>query len=216
MSERWIFVDLDGPVLDVSARYHRLHVDLVQQYGGWPFPLSVYWDCKRRRVPEMEILLRCGLSEAMAVEAEDLRREVIESPESLELDVPWPWVGEALTELEGFGRLALVTLRSHPEHLRAQFRRHPLELFFREILAGRGDGTPRAKAAMIRRSGLPFDPGSVLIGDTEVDIESGRALGIRTVALTCGIRVPELLESCGPDVVLEDLRQVPGWLEGLP
>lgn len=216
MSERWIFVDLDGPIFDVSARYHRLHEDLVRQYGGWPFPRSVYWDCKRRMVPEMEILLRCGLSEEMAVEAEARRRKQIEDPELLELDVPWPWVGEALTEMESFGRLALVTLRSHPERLKAQIWRHPLDLFFPQILAGRGDGTPRAKAEMIRRSGIPFDPGSVIVGDTEVDIESGRALGIRTVGLTCGIRAPELLESCAPDVLLEDLRGVPGWLEGLP
>jgi phosphoglycolate phosphatase-like HAD superfamily hydrolase len=216
MSERWIFVDLDGPVLDVSGRYHQLHRDVVQRFGGWPFPRAVYWDCKRRMVPEMEILIRCGLSEPMAREAEALRKERIESPESLELDVPWPWAGEALTGLEAFGRLALVTLRGHPERVGPQLRLHGLEIFFQRILAGRGDGTPRAKAAMIRSSGIPFGPGSVIVGDTEVDVESGRVLGIRAVALACGIRVPGLLERCGPDVILEDLRGVPGWLEGLP
>jgi phosphoglycolate phosphatase len=216
MSERWIFVDLDGPIFDVSARYHRLHEDIVKKYGGWPFPRSVYWDAKRRMTPETEILVRCGLPEEAAREAEAERREKIEHPEYLAIDKPWPWLAEPLNDLEDFGRLALVTLRAHPDRLRAQLRRHPLDLFFREILAGRGDGTPRAKADLIRKSGLFFDPGSVLIGDTEVDVESGRALGIRTIALGCGIRTPELLERCAPDVLLEDLRQVPGWLDGLP
>src|SRR5262249_59271517 len=90
----------------------------------------------------------------------------------------------------------------------------PLPLFFERVTAGRGDGTPMAKAALIRRSGFSWDPGSALIGDTEIDVESGRALGLRTAALGCGIRTPALLQICSPDVLLDDLRQVPAWLAG--
>lgn len=214
MSERWIFLDLDGPVLDVSARYHRVHRNVVQRHGGWPFPRAVYWEAKRNLVPETEILIRCGLSPEAAREADAQRRLEIERPDHLELDEPWPWMADVLDELWDLGRLGLVTLRQHRDRLDRQLDALGLHLFFREVVAGPGDGTPEAKAALLRRSGISWGPGSVLVGDTEVDVASGRALGLRTVALGCGIRTPALLAPWSPDALFEDLRQVPSWLEG--
>jgi phosphoglycolate phosphatase len=214
MSERWLFIDLDGPLLDVSHRYHRVHHDVVEELGGWPFPRTVYWESKRNRVPETEILARTGLPPEAAAQAVAERLRRIEEPRYLTLDRPWPWVAEALDELEGMGRLALVTLRNHPKRLDEQLRDLGLPLFFEHVIAGRGDGTPAAKAALIRQSGFSWGPGSALIGDTEIDVESGRDIGLRTAALGCGIRTPALLEICSPDVLLDDLRQVPAWLAG--
>lgn len=212
MNERWIFLDLDGPVLDVSARYHRVHQDVVERHGGWPFPRIAYWEAKRNRVPETEILIRCGLSPQAAREAEAQRRQEIERAEYLKLDEPWPWMADALDELWDLGRLGLVTLRHHRDRLDRQVQDLALHLFFRQVVAGQGDGTPEAKAALLRQSGISWAPGSILVGDTEVDVASGRALGLRTVAVGCGIRTPALLELSSPDVLLEDLRQVPAWL----
>jgi phosphoglycolate phosphatase len=212
--ERWLFLDLDGPVLDVSQRYHRVHHDVVEELGGWPLPRNVYWEAKRDRVPEMEILTRTGLSPEAAARAAAERLCRIEEPQYLVLDRPWPWVAEALDELEGMGRLALVTLRKHLDRLDKQVRALGLPLFFEHVIAGRGDGTPKAKAALLRESGISWAPGSVLVGDTEVDVASGRELGLRTVALGCGIRTPALLEPWAPDALLDDLRQVPVWLAG--
>jgi phosphoglycolate phosphatase len=214
MSERWIFLDLDGTLLDVSLRYHRLHQDVVERFGGWPFPSDAYWEAKRNRVPEREILMRAGLSAEAAQAALAERQEDLESPRYLALDTPWPWLAEVLDELESWGKLALVTLRNHPDRLERQVWELGLSLFIERVIAGRGDGTPEAKAALLRDSGICWSLDSVLVGDTEVDIASGRALGLRTAAVSCGIRAPALLESWSPDVLLEDLRQVPDWLIG--
>lgn len=214
MSERWIFLDLDGTVLDVSTRYCRVHRETVEMRGGWPFPNSVYWEAKRNLVPELEILARCGLPPEAVWEAAADRRRKLESPRYLDLDEPWPWMADVLTQLEDLGRLAIVTLRHHPDRLERQVQRIGLHLFCEPVISGPGDGTPEAKAALIQRSGIDWAPGSVLVGDTEVDVASGRALGLRTVALGCGIRNPALLAACSPDVLLEDLRQVPAWLAG--
>ena len=66
MARPWIFLDLDGPVLDVSGRYHRIHRETVEALGGRPLPSPEYWEAKRNRVPESEILARTGLSPAAA------------------------------------------------------------------------------------------------------------------------------------------------------
>jgi phosphoglycolate phosphatase len=213
MSKPWIFLDLDGPVLDVSGRYHRVHQGTVEELGGRPLPQSEYWKAKRNRVPEPEILARTGLSPAAAAQAEAERLRRIETSQYLTLDLPWPWSAAVLGELARFAPIALVTLRSHPDRLAKQLDALDLIRHLECVVAGRGDGTTAAKAALIRQSGIFWNSGSVLIGDTEVDVESGRALGLRTVALGCGIRTPALLEICSPDALLEDLRQVPAWLD---
>jgi phosphoglycolate phosphatase-like HAD superfamily hydrolase len=215
MSERWIFLDLDGTLLDVSERYYRAHRDVVLRHGGWPFPRDVYWTAKRNLVPENQILIRCGLSAEAAWQAEGRRRQDLERPAYLKLDQLWPWMGDALTGLEERGKLAIVTLRNHRDRLEEQIQRIGLGLFCDPVISGRGDGTPEAKAALIRQSGISWAPGSVLVGDTEVDVASGKALGLRTVAVGNGIRSPALLERCSPDVLLADLRQVPAWLDGV-
>jgi phosphoglycolate phosphatase-like HAD superfamily hydrolase len=214
MSERWLFLDLDGPVLDVSQRYYQVHRDVLERFGGWPFPLKAYWEAKRTLVPETEILMRAGLSREAAAEAAAERLRRIEDPQYLKLDQPWPWMADVLEELEGLGRLALVTLRHHQDRLDRQVIHLGLSLYFERVIAGRGDGTPEAKAALLRGCGISWAPGSVLVGDTEVDVASGRALGLRTVALGCGIRSPLVLERWSPDALFEDLRQVPAWLAG--
>ncbi|HEY0513841.1 MAG TPA: HAD family hydrolase [Thermoanaerobaculia bacterium] len=211
--ERWIFLDLDGTVLDVSARYHRVHQDIVERHGGWPFPHSVYWEAKRNLVPETEILIRCGLSPETAREADAQRRQEIEGSEVLQLDEPWPYMADVLDELEDLGRLAIVTLREHRDRLDRQVTSLMLPLYFKHVIAGPGDGTRQAKAALLRRSGISWGPGSVLAGDTEVDVASGRALGLRTVAVGCGLRTPELLAPWSPDALLDDLRQLARWLD---
>jgi phosphoglycolate phosphatase-like HAD superfamily hydrolase len=173
VSRRWIFLDLDGPVLDVSRRYHQVHRDVVLRHGGRPLEGEEYWDAKRNRVPEAEILARCGVSP----ETDTERLAEIEAPAYLALDRPWPWTGAVLEELARWGSLALVTLRNHPDRLTDQLAALDLARSFERIVAGRGDGTPEAKAALLRESGIGWGPGSVLVGDTEVDIASGKALG---------------------------------------
>ncbi len=212
MSGPWIFLDLDGPVLNVSRRYYRVHQDLVERFGGWPFPQTVYWEAKRNLVAESEILARTGLSPEDAREAAGLRLEEIEEVRYVGLDVPWPWAKATLAELAAIAPLALVTLRKRLDLVNWQLAVFGLAPHFTRVIAGRGDGTPEAKVALVREAGISWGPGSVFVGDTEVDVASGRALGLRTIALSCGIRSPALLEHWSPDVVLDDLRQVPGWL----
>jgi phosphoglycolate phosphatase len=212
VSRPWIFLDLDGPVLDVSRRYHQVHQDTVERFGGWPLPRTVYWEAKRNLVAETEILARTGLSPEVAARAEAERLRWIEDPKYLELDDSWPWMGEVLEQLDGLGQLALVTLRNQPDRLERQLISTGLSIYFEHVIAGRGDGTPAAKAPLLRGAGISWGPGSVLVGDTEVDVASGRALGLRTVAVGCGIRTPALLALWSPDALFEDLRQVPGWL----
>lgn len=208
----FVLLDLDGTVLDVLPRYHRLHCDAVRSAGGDPLAETEYWQAKREGVPELDLLARTGLAPEAAARAEESRLRRIESPRYLALDRLWPWTETALDALGRLAPLVLVTLRRHPGRLGRQLGRLGLDRFFARVVAGGGDGTPEAKAGLLRDAGLGGLEGSVLVGDTEVDVASGRALGLRTIALRCGIRSPARLASWDPDHLLDDLRQVPDVL----
>lgn len=215
MSSGRIFLDLDGPVLDVSERYHRLHCDVVLARGGRPLDREAYWQAKRDQVPESQILAHAGLTPASAAEAAAQRLLEIETPGYLRLDRPWPWTAAVLEELARFAPLVLVTLRRHPDRLASQLDDLGLRRRFDQVVAGAGDDTPEAKAGLLRAGGWDAAAGSVLVGDTEMDVAGGRALGFHTVALRCGIRSPARLETWTPDALLDDLRDVPGHLREL-
>lgn len=212
---RRIFLDLDGPILDVAERHHRLHCDVVLPRGGRPLDREAYWQAKRDQVPEPRILARAGLSPADAADAAAERLREIETSGYLRFDRAWPWAASVLAELARFAPLVLVTLRRHPDRLARQLDELGLRGWFDQVAAGAGDGTPESKAALLRAAGWGGAAGSVLVGDTEFDIAGGKALGFRTIALHCGIRSPARLEAWAPDLLLDDLRDVPASLREL-
>ncbi|HEY2737430.1 MAG TPA: HAD hydrolase-like protein, partial [Thermoanaerobaculia bacterium] len=131
----------------------------------------------------------------------------------LRLDVAWTWTIPTLETLARSGaHLVLVTLRSSPVRLAWQLAALGLCGYFERIISGAGDETPAAKAALVRRAELGSLEGSVWVGDTEIDIASGQALGVHTVAVRCGIRNEALLRKWSPDALLDDLRQLPDYL----
>jgi phosphoglycolate phosphatase len=211
MSASCIYLDLDGTLLDVSERYHRLHRDQVARFGGQPVAMEPYWTQRRDRVPESAILRQAGLDEPDVAAAAAAHREHLESPDYLQHDRCWPWTVAALDALSRLAPLVLLTLRRHAGPLEDQLVSLGIRRHFAAVLAAPGDGSPEAKAALVWNSGSPAD-GAVLVGDTEVDVASGRALGIFTIAVHCGIRSRSRLAACNPDLLLDDLRPVPAAL----
>jgi phosphoglycolate phosphatase len=49
----------------------------------------------------------------------------------------------------------------------------------------------------------------LIVGDTEIDIRTGKALGLKTVALLSGIRSHERLAEEHPDCIVEDINALP-------
>jgi phosphoglycolate phosphatase-like HAD superfamily hydrolase len=70
----------------------------------------------------------------------------------------------------------------------------------------RNEITRIAHERLSRRAGFRFPADRVMVvGDTELDIESARANAFRSIAVPSGWVPRERLEAAGPDVLLEDL-----------
>jgi phosphoglycolate phosphatase len=206
-----LFLDLDGPLLDVSPRYVALHQALLAGTSVTPMPGPQYWQRKRAACPEEAILAELGVADP----APYVRRrlELIETPNYLTLDRRWPWVRAVLAHMSRVAPLVLVTARSCRPLLLGQLDRLGLAPFFTEVLSTPAGGrVDQQKAAIIGESLDRHDtaPGNCwMVGDTEADVGAGRLAGVRTAAVLSGIRDRERLLRAGPDVLLDDIRELP-------
>jgi len=162
---------------------------------------------------------------ARSLEAAGLNRRVEEvlpryleayARRMLETTVLYPGVLEAL---EALGDHTLAILTNKPGDLS------------RALLAGLGVATRFARiwgvgdipgrkpdpAGLVRlMAELGARPGAtVLVGDSPVDVATGRAAGVLTVGVTYGLD-PQGVVAARPDAVLGDLRELPPLLERLP
>jgi phosphoglycolate phosphatase len=215
-----ICIDLDGPILDVSERYYRIYRDTVFSIGTQPLTKQHYWELKRSKVMEGEILAESGASSAEALtEYTKTRDERIESPDYLMFDQPWLNISEILKTLRSRSALALVTMRKSKGNLEDQLRRMDLLNSFDCVLtAGPGEvanSRGERKAQLVRDCYGNQQISGWFVGDTETDILSGRLLGLSTVAITFGIRNEEHLKAVLPDVTLHSPAEFHSWAENV-
>lgn len=219
-----VFCDLDGPIVDVSDRYYTTYkqglADTQAVYLGRGINLNLeilskqqFWQMKQNRVPDTEIAKSSGLSgEEIPIFLGCVSR-IVNQPDLLHLDRIQPGVQWAIALLHSRGvRLVLVTLR--PKNQAVQIlQNYGLARLFTSIC-----GTQMADAAYHNYTALKTELlaevaeeyqsslGSAwMIGDTEADILAGQALGIPTIAVTCGIRSRHQLQQYQPSFILSDL-----------
>jgi phosphoglycolate phosphatase-like HAD superfamily hydrolase len=201
-------VDLDGPVLENSLKYHSLYSNLLGDKGKSLLKLEEYWNLKRDEISEREILRRTCTDEKIIAAYLENWKKLIESPEYLKKDKLQPGSKEKLQEWSKSVDVYLVTLRKNRMTLEQQLRDLDIHRFFKSILThDQNDGTWKVKRDLMK----PFveeSRKSYMIGDTEVDIMAGRALGCVCFAVTCGIRTRAKLETCKPDFFVGSLSEV--------
>ncbi len=75
---------------------------------------------------------------------------------------------------------------------------------------------PFAQARAKEKHGLDFDHGhTFILGDTPHDVACARAIGAKAVAIATGRHTRAELAACAPDVLFDDLSDVPAVLAAL-
>jgi phosphoglycolate phosphatase-like HAD superfamily hydrolase len=200
--------DLDGTLLDVSARHHHVYSLVCVALGGEPLDRATYWHLKRQRTSLAEILAQSGLDDGNVAAFEAQFAELIEIPDNLGFDVLFPDTVAVLTRLAATYRCGLVSLRSSTTALRAQLAVFALTPFFEIIeIAAAGPDPAFQKARLIRKT-VPDDDPAVVIGDTEADVAAANALGYLSIAVTSGIRDRQVLEQDSPSYLVDGIGGV--------
>ncbi len=86
-----------------------------------------------------------------------------------------------------------------------------IDKYFYKVIGG-DDANCRKPAAcpiknLIREVKAP-ESEAIMVGDSGIDVKSGKLAGILTCGLTCGIGRKEDIEKAGPDYMLDDIRKL--------
>lgn len=206
-----IFLDLDGPVIDVSRRYYAVHREILKDIDVTPAPYAVYWEGKRKRQALDQI--EPGLADPSVLSRYRVRwLESIEDRRFLYFDQMQQGAAPALQHLRGEGfQLVAATLRQQCDNLLWELERLGVRGAFDEILCS-GD-TQSAEGWILKRRLIETAPqrlrdALLLVGDTEVDVLAARALGLASVAVLNGIRSRDPLAGVSPDFIIRDLAEL--------
>ena len=203
--------DLDGPLLDVSERYWRVHASAAGLDVGASHGRARYLALKRRGATDEEICRRLGIHIA-ASEYSARRRALLEQAEYLAFDRVWKWTGRVLTILHRAYRIAIVTKRRNAQTYGGQLLATGLRrLVDAEACEADVEGHADAdKIALIREAERSCSEKAVaLVGDTELDVQTARNMGLIAIAVSCGLRDRRRLSRARPDVLLDDLSPLP-------
>lgn len=201
-----LFVDLDGTLIDVFDRYHRLHVDLVDEVGGTPpIERTAYLDAKRAGESEASIVDPCFSAPEMAQAYLARRKAQIEVPQYLEYDRPYPWTLETLRRLRERYGVHLVSARRSRRNLDVQLGELGLDQLLDSVTTAPGG----EKGSAIRAHSAFHPRRATIVGDTELDVATGRVLGIPAIAVTCGLRDERYLRKAGASRVIANVAELP-------
>jgi len=199
-----IFFDLDGPLLDVSDRYYKVYSDFCFKTGLKPISKQKFWDRKRK---EKTIIIPDSLKHTYR----QYWLHHIEQYDNLLLDTPQKNVFAVLEKLKENYPLYLITLRNKRGNLLRQLEYLKLKKFFKKIFSQSPQSFDskenwKIKAGVIQSFVQKED---VIVGDTATDINCGKNLKMKTLAITTGIKTRSILLVHKPDRIISNISMVP-------
>lgn len=182
-----VYCDVDGTLLDSSARHIRLMQDLLQQDGClWPTDAPDYLAYKADGHSSRAWLETAGFSAQQAAGLAARWQAQIEAPVYLAMDRPYddavPFL-QAVRQLPA--RIVLVSARQNPQALERTLADCSLLPLVDELLVVPPRHAADEKTARLRPRVVP---GDCMVGDTEADWKAAQQLDIPCYLLNRGFR----------------------------
>ena len=208
-----VVFDLDGTLADTKKDLALSVNAMRESMGLGPLPLEAVTSYVGHGVT---VLVKRALGDkASASEVEKGLAFFLDyyAHHLLDNTIAYPGVREAL---EGLGNRKLAILTNKPTRLsRAIIEGLGLASYFFEIYGG--DSFPLKKPhpmgieTLMSRVAVPPEK-TLMVGDSDTDVLTGRNAGVWTCGVTYGFG-PQALEEAGPDLLVDNLRDLPPLLE---
>ncbi|MCC7384982.1 MAG: HAD family phosphatase [Deltaproteobacteria bacterium] len=210
-----LFIDLDGTLLDDTARHYATYAELLStpDLRGVPLPEREYWGLKREGKPPDDALRKSRLFPTKFKEFGARFAARVETPEMLALDRVRSGVETALGKLYTKTPIVLITQRRDGEELKNQLAQLGLAKYFVEVLFGAPPSHRRVtkddrwqhKASLLKARYRILPTDALWIGDTENDVRAARSLKFEVWLLEGGHRNKEQQIKADPDRIEADL-----------
>jgi phosphoglycolate phosphatase len=205
-----IVLDLDGTLLDTSARHYAVYSLIAQSLQVQVLSFTAYIKLRRTGMNNLDVLTKCGLRLEDRELAKSTWLKYIETLAMLKLDQVFPGVPEWLGSHENCIKFVLVTLRSNARMLRAQLVWLQLLPYFQQVLdVPHQDDTVGAKARAVREN-IQADI-VAWIGDSEIDIMAAQQIGVEAIGVTSGMRTAEALLTAGAHETHSFVTDIRRW-----
>lgn len=197
-----IFFDLDGTLIDSKLRLYSLFQELVPQSN---LTYEEYWKYKKNEFSHSMLLNQIFNFDEDEIEIFEIKwMKLIETDTWLKLDKPIEGATEHLIKLKEKGIiLSIVTARQFKKKVFSQLTLFGWENIFNEILVTE----QKNKKEELIKPFLSLCNDNWIIGDTGMDINVGKKLGIKTVAVLSGFQNEKVLSTYKPDYILKNIKE---------
>jgi phosphoglycolate phosphatase-like HAD superfamily hydrolase len=197
--------DFDGVLADSSAIWlailRKVHADMA---GTTPIP-DDFWD-RLNDINVGAMMHHLGVrGDQVGIFVGHMHRLMSEGAYQPAL---FAGVDAALRGLAQRGPVAILSASPAGEAIEATLQRAGLLETIAAIHDGRDPASKAEKLPVLLREFGVEPAGAVMIGDAISDIRAGRAIGMRTAAVSWGWQSRELLTAAGPDWLLTRVDQL--------
>jgi phosphoglycolate phosphatase len=210
---RLLVFDLDGTLINSKDDLVKSVNAVRQRLGLEPLPEETAASYVGRGVVVlMRRALGEGASEAEVAQAVEFFLAYYQE-HMLDHTVAYPGVREAL---EALRPRPMAVLTNKPVKLsQAILAGLRLDQYFTRVYGGNSFAQkkpdPIGLLTLMRDNGVEAER-TVMVGDSDTDVLTGRNAGVWTCGVTYGL-APETLRTAPPDFLLDDLRELPRLLE---
>ncbi len=130
---------------------------------------------------------------------------------------PIPNISETIKKLSEKAKLTVITMRYVPKkEIIEELEKFGLAKYFQYVITALGTRNPKPSPEALIKCAKQLNVKTcecVVVGDSVADIRAGKAAGARTVAVLSGIFSRKELEREKPDLILENVNQLPDFIE---
>jgi HAD superfamily hydrolase (TIGR01509 family) len=214
MKVKGILIDLDGTVVDSREAYREALKKTFTAMKLKNFKANIVFEIPRRL--EQNLPIDDLIPEVDAKKFLDTYLKAYYELTEIKTK-PLPNISKTLEELSVKAKLALITMRYVlKEKVREELENFGLAKYFHCIVTALDTPFPKpSPEALIKcawQLGVKIGE-CIVVGDSITDVKAGKKSGAKTVAVLSGIFTREELEREKPDLILENINELPGFVE---
>jgi len=214
LKARGILLDLDGTIVDSTEAYSEAVKTALAAMGQKMVDTKIILELPRRleqNLPINNLLKGIDVQKFLEVYLKAYYQATATKTK------PMPKISETLQKLSERAKLALITMRCVPkEKVLLELKKLGLLKYFQFITTALDTHDPKPSPEALIKCAKQLGIRAcecLVVGDSVSDIKAGKTAGAKTAAVLSGIFSREELEREKPDLILENVNQLPDFLE---
>jgi phosphoglycolate phosphatase len=207
-----IMFDLDGTILDTCPAYLSAAKTALTALA-----LPIPEDARLLEIPK-RLEQKQPIADIVSTQTQPFLELFLKNfyQTAAQNTVPAPHAAQTLRVLSERAKLAVITMRYMPKaKIAEELKRHGLDGYFAHIVTALDTPKPKPspQALILAVEAMDVEMcACVIVGDSVVDVEAGRAAGAKTVAVLSGLYTRSELLAAHPDFIINEVSELPSLL----